>query len=154
MSDEGPSEADRQQTFEKMFKLMVDPETMRTIQAIRAVADFDVPEDRQAVFMRFHTFITKPEPRYVTTWRGAPETERWYHQHVNGVLGDVRTGFAAAYYHAERLVELERKVTDVLAASSLGERMGSVAGMGLGGTRRLESVLKIGMVGIPPEARL
>jgi hypothetical protein len=88
-------------------------------------------------FLRFHTFITSPQPSYVTAWRANPKLERkGRHSHVNGVLGDVRGALAATHDHADRLGEIEANVNAILAVSSFAERSGDTT-MGLGGTRKL-----------------
>ena len=88
--------------------------------------------------MRFHRFISDPQPTYVTAWRSDERLERkWYHAHVNGVLGDVRGALAAAHYHLTNLAMLEDAVSQVLAESNFVQRMDNVT-MGLGGTRKLD----------------
>ena len=87
--------------------------------------------------MRFHGFITEPEPVYVTAWRADPAKEKWYHWHVNGVLGDVRGALAAAHYHQANLAQLEDDLAMAMGKIKFFDQLG-VVGMGLGGTRRLD----------------
>jgi hypothetical protein len=124
--------------FARMFQVAFDPEIVRCMNAIRQLADYDIAQDRAASFLRFHRFITSPQPRYIADWRADPKLERkWYHSHVNGVLGDVRGALAAAHYHASHLGEMEAKVSTILANSSFRERLGNSV-MGLGGTRKMD----------------
>ena len=124
--------------FEQLFRTALDPELLRCGSAIRAIADYDIPEQYHDPFRRFHRFVTEPQPSYISAWRRDERLERrWYHGHVNGVLGDVRGALAAAHYHRDRLAGLEDKVTLVLSQSDFATRMGN-ATMGLGGTRKID----------------
>lgn len=124
--------------FAQLFVTAVDPELLRCGTSVRAVADYDIPHAKQEPFLRFHRFITDPQPAYVAAWRSDEKLERkWYHTHVNGVLGDLRGALAAAHYHRENLAALEDAVTQILAGSQFAERMGN-ATMALGGTRKLD----------------
>jgi hypothetical protein len=69
--------------FARMLATAFDPEIVRCINAIRQLADFDIPENRAASFLRFHAFITEPQPSYITAWRADGEFNngsRWYTQ--------------------------------------------------------------------------
>jgi hypothetical protein len=124
------------QMFAKMLNTVFDPEVQGLIAAIRGVADFDIPKERTRSFLRFHGFISSPLAKYIAIWRQEKKSEqRWYHRHVNGVLGDVRGALAAAHYHAERLKEIETKLNEILANTKL-KQPGST--IGLGGTRILD----------------
>ena len=50
--------------FAKMLATAFDPELVRCTNAIRQVANYDIPPARAASFLRFHTFITNPQPSY------------------------------------------------------------------------------------------
>jgi hypothetical protein len=90
-----------------MFAIAQDPEIIRCTSAIRQLADYDISEERAKPFLRFHSFITAPQPKYITAWRADPKLEKkCYHSHVNGVLGDVRGALAATHCHADRLGEI------------------------------------------------
>lgn len=124
--------------FSQLFAMAFDPELVRCGTAVRSIADYDIPQAKQAPFLGFHNFITDPQPSYVTAWRSDERLERkWYHAHVNGVLGDLRGALAAAHYHQNNLAALEDAVTQVLTGSQFAERMGN-ATMALGGTRKLD----------------
>lgn len=118
----------------RMLDIVFDPEIVR----VRQLADFDIPQERAASLLRFHAFITNPQPSYITSWRADPQLERrWYHQHANGILGDVRGALAAVHYHFARLTEIESGVNAILAASRIHERVEN-GSMGLGGTRKMD----------------
>jgi hypothetical protein len=115
----------------------LDPELMRVGARIRAVADFDIREADRAPFLRFHAFVTDPQPSYVTAWRIEEKSERkWYHSHVGG-MGNVRSALGAAHYHRLQLASLEDEVAKVLTESDFARRMGD-ATMAVGGTRKLD----------------
>lgn len=124
--------------FLRMLAATLDPELQMCIGAIRQVADYDIPQERASSFLRFHAFITSPQPGYITAWRQDQDTERrWYHRHVNGILGDVRGALAAAHYHADRLREIESSVNAILAKTGARERLANST-MGLGCTRKMD----------------
>ena len=126
------------ENFARVFATAFDPELQRCGAAISEIANYDIPEPHPAPFLRFHSFITAPQPAYITAWRSDEKLERkWYHGHVNGVLGDVRGALAAAHYHMANLAALENAVTNVLAGSDYADRLGNST-MGLGGTRKLD----------------
>jgi hypothetical protein len=125
--------------FLKLFATSFDPELQMCLGAIRQVADCDFPKDRAASFLRFHTFITSPETRYISKRREDKRREqRWYHPHVNGILGDVRGAMAAAHYHAACLTEIESKVNSILENCRAKDRLGRGTTMGIGGTRKMD----------------
>ncbi len=133
-----PIPEDPRAIFEDMFRRAFDPALLVLFDAIREVADCDIPSPFEEPFLRFHAFITDPQPDYVTAWRANPRLERkWYHAHVNGILGDVHGALAAARYHASRLRDLETQVIAILEKSDFRERMGDGT-IGLGGTRKID----------------
>lgn len=124
--------------FVQMFATALDPELNMCLGAIRQVADYDIHKDQAASFLRFHEFITSPQPPYITRWREDKKREqKWYHPHVNGILGDVRGAMAAAHYHVDRLTEIESNVNRILDSCRAKDRLGR-ATMGIGGTRKMD----------------
>jgi len=85
-------------TFGTMGQLIVD---------IQAIAGYELPLEARRAFLSFHKFVTDPVPNYAAEWRSSPATEHWYHRHVNGVLGDVQSAVARAFYHRDRMAEIE-----------------------------------------------
>lgn len=131
-------EADAAPTaFAEMLALVAAPEAVQAMAAAERIAGFDIPSGRQAAFQRFHASISDPPPAYVTAMRSTPASEKWYHRHVNGVLGDVRGALAAAHYHKDNLARIERDLLAALAGCGLVERMGRST-MALGATRKLD----------------
>jgi hypothetical protein len=132
VSDTGFTEA-----HARLLATAFDPELVRVCAAIRSMADFDIPAEEQAPFLRFHAFVTDPQPAYVTAWRVDEKLEqKWYRAHVGGI-GDVRSALAAAHYHRLQIALLEDAVGKLLEESDFAKRMGN-ATMGLGGTRKLD----------------
>lgn len=132
-----PSDDFDQSLFLMLAGLTNAPEIVVGMAAIRQLTHFDIPKEEAGAFLRFHSFITSPQPAYITEWRADSALEtKWYHAHVNGVLGDVRSAVSAAHYHAGRLTELERSVMNVAIDTGVLERMGGSA-IGLGGTEKL-----------------
>lgn len=125
--------------FERMFEFALDSHVMRSLASVRKIADYDVPADAAGVFVRFHSFVSDPIPRYISDWRSDTKTEeRWYSPHVNSILNDVRLALAAAHYHASKLLELETAINSLLRSSELGTKMPKQSTMGIGGTRKMD----------------
>lgn len=120
-----------------MAAVWTRPEFAQAVSAVQAIAGFDVPDQHRAAILRFHGFITQPQPEYVSVWRAEPNLEKWYHRHVNGILGDVQGALAAAHYHKANLGRLESDLLAALRATGLLEHVGS-SGVGFGGTRKLD----------------
>ena len=124
--------------FFQLLKTAFDPVLLQCGEAIRSLADYDIPEAYAGPFQRFHRFVTDPQPSYIAIWRADEKLEsRWYRRHVDGVLSDVRAGLAAAHYHRENLAKLEDAVTGILAESDFAARMGD-ATLALGATRKMD----------------
>ena len=123
--------------FERMMAVAFDPEIVRCIKAIQALTDYDISPEQAAPFLRFHEFLSEPTPKYITDWREDAHLEKWYHAHVNGVLGDVRGAIAAAQYHAERLFEIEASVAAFLETTTFKKRLGQST-MSPGATRKMD----------------
>jgi hypothetical protein len=122
----------------RMLETTLDPETQKCIEAIRLAADCDIPQEQASSFLRFHAFITSPQPRYITAWRQDHNTEQWwYRRHVDGILSHVRGALAAAHYHANRLGEIEASVNAVLARTAVRQSLENST-MGFGCTRKMD----------------
>lgn len=120
-----------------LLKRFLDPELVRVMGAIQSITNYEIPQDRQEPFHHFHSFITDPQPTYITAWRESEKHQKWYRAHVDGILTNVRGGLTAAHYHLDRLAELERQVEAILKDSDFASRMGSSVS-GLGGTIKLD----------------
>ncbi len=124
--------------FAKLATKAFDPEIVRCTNAIKLLADFDIPDERSSCFRRFHAFITEPQPKYITAWRADKTDEhRFYRRHVDGVLYDVRNALAAAHYHKANLDEIQGRVAEALRTSKFAERLGDVVVVP-GSTRKMD----------------
>lgn len=125
-------------TESDFFSLMFDPEVVRCIEFVRTVTFFELPNGRRSAFRRFHAFATDPQPDYIKRWRSAPDTERFYQAHVDGILTHAQSGLAAAHYHAQRLAEMEALVGAYLSKSAFAETMPANHSLTLGATPKLD----------------
>ncbi len=116
----------------------IQPEVLNYLANVRAIADFDVPAHVVPVFSGFHSWITNPQPESITALCEHPKGDRWYRGLVNGVLGDVRNGLAAAHYHASNIAQIEHAVCELLADPALLAALRPGQGIGVGGTRKLD----------------
>jgi hypothetical protein len=105
------------QAFARMSKGLSNPALQACIRAVEGIVGYELDEVERAPFLRFHAYLNRePVPDYLARWQGSSDLQRWYHQHVDGILGDTQNALAAVCYHRNRLVETERAVRDVLAA--------------------------------------
>jgi len=82
---------------------------------MRALFSYDIPADRNAPFLKFHDWLTNPQPRLITDWRAA--NSHWCHRLVDGVGHHARETYAAALYHGGNLLTLERAAIETAKAA-------------------------------------
>lgn len=134
MSDD---EISHEEIVAAMTAAFFSPEIQACMAGIRGIAHFDISPERAAPFLRFHAFITKPQPKFITEWRENPKREHWYHTLTNGVLGNVRSALSAVEYHHENLRRLEEQLSGFLETVDYKKVVGNST-MGLGGTAKLD----------------
>lgn len=98
--------------FKQMFESFSSPEIQGCLAVVKSIAGFELAAvDRQS-FRYFHSYITNPQPDFITAWRADPQLEKWYHRFVNGFLGDVQNTLACVLYHHGRLKAIESAVIE------------------------------------------
>jgi hypothetical protein len=107
----------------EMLELLGRPETALLMGAVQQIAGFQIPDRYRRIFLDFHQYITKPQPKFISEWRADPKREVLYHRLTNGVLGDVQSAFAAVLYHAENLASLERSLMRVIEENDIKSKM-------------------------------
>src|SRR5262249_62168894 len=114
------------QALAKMMETISNPALQACIRAVQGVVGYELDEVERAPFLRFPRYVShEPEPEYIACWRTSPNLEHWYHRHVNGVLGDTQNALSAVCYHRDRLVDLERRVREVLATCDYRSMLGN-----------------------------
>lgn len=94
--------------FQRMHATFNSPQIQGYLTALGVIAGYQLsPADRQP-FLYFHGYITAPQPDFISSWRGDPKSEIWYHRLTNGMLGDVQNSLACVHYHCEQLTHLEQ----------------------------------------------
>jgi hypothetical protein len=91
----------------------------------QAIAGCELPAEARRGFLAFHKFITEPVPDYISRWRASPTKEHWYHRHVNGVLGDVQSAVQRAFYHRDRMTEIEEALLQAIEKVDYKSRLGN-----------------------------
>ena len=119
----------------QLLELGQHPSMREYWRRLEGAAGYESPEAVRAIFLRFHGFATSPPPRYITNWGSDPSLERWYHRHVNAVLGDVQSTLAGVHYHAERIREIEVDVAEIVERTGVKEILRRACSSG-GNTRR------------------
>lgn len=119
-----------------LSQMSFTPPMVEAMEKIHAIAGYEIPEGKNAVFLRFHSFCTNPVPSYIASWRANEKDEKtWYRRHVEGIDA-CRSAITAAHYHAARLNELESQVLNAIPPG-LGEGLGN-ATIGMGCTQKLD----------------
>lgn len=119
--------------FKRMSDSIASPEIQGCIAVIESIAGFRLsPNDRQP-FLYFHSYITNPQPPFITAWRADPQLEKWYHRFVNGFLRDVQNTFACVLYHHGRLKAIEGTVMENIEKHDYRKVIGNST-MALGNT--------------------
>jgi len=109
---------DFDETIRQMEARYWHPAVQRCLDAVRAVAGYDLQPTQHAPFLRFHAFLTtEPRPQYIVRWRSSQERIRWYHRHVDGILGQVQNAVACVWYHRDNLCAIEDAVRKIVISS-------------------------------------
>jgi hypothetical protein len=108
-------------------------EMAQIIMETQAIAGYELPPEARRGFLLFHKFITDPVPSYISAWRASKQTEHWYHRHVNGILGDVQGAVARAYYHRDRMAQIESALLSAIERVDYRSKLGNST-FGLGST--------------------
>lgn len=125
------------ENFRQMLQAMNRKEIRQCFDEISRIAAFEVSAEFRKPFLRFHNYITNPQPVFITNWRDDPTQEKWYHRLVNGILGDVQSAFSATVYHLSRLTEIEEEVSTFLDGHNFRQFIGQST-IGLGDTKKLD----------------
>lgn len=109
-----------------LWNIVTNPAVQACVHEIGRIAGYQLNGNQQAPFLRFHAFVTSdPPPAYITTWRSNPHLERWYHRHVNGVLGDVQNTIACVSYHRDNLSAMENTIHEIFTRSDARTALGN-----------------------------
>jgi hypothetical protein len=115
-----------------------NPAVQRCIAGIEAVAGYRLSAEDRKPFLIFHGFITSTPPSYITAWRSDPKTERWYHAHVDGILGQVQNAITCVWCHRDNLSRIEELVGRIFEESGARGVLGNTS-VGLGNTQRWDA---------------
>jgi len=124
---------------EDMLRAIFSVETQACFQVVREVTGFEMETHLKEPFLEFHRYVTDPQPDCITQLRNNEKKgDYWYHQLVNGILGNVQQSFLCVLYHQGRLLAVEAELMRRLA--SLGEMpvISKNSTLGMGGTHILD----------------
>ncbi len=122
-----------------MLRAIFSVETQACFQVVREVTGFEMETHLKEPFLEFHRYVTDPQPDCITQLRNNEKKgDYWYHQLVNGILGNVQQSFLCVLYHQGRLLAVEAELMRRLA--SLGEMpvISKNSTLGMGGTHILD----------------
>lgn len=103
-----------EEPFQQMFATFSSPEIQGCLAAIESAAGYKLSARDRQPFLYFHSYITEPQPDFITRWRSDPDLEKWYHRLVNGFLSDLQNTFACVLYHHDRLIAIETQVMEAV----------------------------------------
>jgi hypothetical protein len=121
------SDMDTQAIFGNQLKMVLSPEMINLVEIVVRTAGYTLPPTKEEYFRKFHTYITNPEPKFITSWRASKKTEYLYHRLVSGVLTDTQNAFMAVNYHFEKIVNIEKTVIETLDKRNYKEFLGDSA---------------------------
>lgn len=111
--------------MEATLRAVLGTELAQIITETQAIAGYELPLEARSGFLQFHRFITDPVPSYIAAWRASPTKEHWYHRHVNGVLGDVQNAVRRAFYHRDRMAEIEEALLRAIEKVDYRSKLGN-----------------------------
>lgn len=105
---------------EDVLRAIFSVETQAYFQVVREVTGFDMEPHLEKPFSEFLRFVSDPQHNCITLLRNNEKKgDYWYHQLVNGILGNVKQSFLCVLYHQSRLLGVEAELMRRLA--SLGD---------------------------------
>ena len=120
--------------FRKMRESLSSPEILGCMAVIESIAGFKLSAMDRQPFLYFHSYLTNPQPAFITAWRTDPMLEKWYHRFVNGFLGDVQNTLACVLYHHGRLKAIEKAVVENIEKFDYRRVIGNNSTIALGNT--------------------
>ncbi len=103
-----------EEVFQQMLNIIYSPEMQKYINYIKSIAGYKLDQIERQPFLKFHNFITNPQPVFISQWRSDDKLEKWYHRFVNGILGDVQNTYTCVKYHFDNLNKIEKHVINGL----------------------------------------
>lgn len=114
-------------------------ETQACFKVVREVTGFEMGADLKEPFLKFHQYVTDPQPDFITRLRNNEnKADYWYHQLVNGILGNVQQSFLCVLYHQDRLLDVEAELMRRLASLGGVPAASKNSTLGIGGTHILD----------------
>lgn len=112
------NDSEKQDPFAHLNATWNHPNVQRCLREIELIAGYVLPIQQRGPFLFYHSFITStPSPKFIALWRSEPKLERWYHRHVNGILGHVQNAMACVWYHHDNLIRIEEHVRRIIIDS-------------------------------------
>ena len=93
-------------------------------ETARAIVGHAVPPEAKSSFADFQRYVsTDPKPRFVTDAEANSNATRWLRRLTEGVLEATQNALCCAYYHCDRISEMEHRVIDTLSSTGIVERL-------------------------------
>jgi len=103
----------------------ISPQEIGSVgKAARSIVGYELAPEKTRAFSEFRNYITAdPKPPFVLQADGDPDAARWLKLLREGVLEATQNALACVYYHHNRIAEMESRVTSVLYATGIVERL-------------------------------
>jgi hypothetical protein len=101
--------------FQNLRAIGEHPKIREVHAQVDLIAGYQLPPNERDPFLRFHDFITNPQPAFISAWRADSKLERWYHRLVNGILGDVQSTFGCILYHVTNIHVMELAIEGIIS---------------------------------------
>ena len=133
------SQKDNNPYFTEMENIWRIPALQKCISDIESFTGYKLSPESQKPFICFHAFVSSdPPPSYISAWRSDVKSERWYRNHVGGILGHVQSALACVCYHRDNLCAIEESVRQIFVKSGVQEILGNTT-VALGNTIRWDA---------------
>jgi len=123
--------------FRKSAAIQNDPQFQACMDSVKRIAGYELHGKYEAAFQQFQNYLINPEPRFITELRANPKKQHWYQLLQGGVLDNVKLSFSCVLYHQGRLVDIEKRLVEVIRESDIHNKIGNLS-VGLGGTSVLD----------------
>lgn len=107
-----------------------------TLQLLDDILGIKLDENLKQPFLKFHDYITNPEPEFLTTWKKDERLNNWYNKICNTILGDVQNAYACVLYSYVNLENLEKNAHNFIMERKFIETLKKGQGIGVGNTLR------------------
>lgn len=109
------NDPEQEAIFQRLRAVGEHPQIREVHAQVALIAGYELDQVERDPYLKFHDFITNPQPAFISSWRADPKLERWYHRLVNCILRDVQSTFGCVLYHVKNIQSMEFAIEGVIA---------------------------------------